>query len=183
MDLFTILPGRELHPKERLALAEQEVRDSNLLRDPEEIRVYEPLLRHKINNRERIDLETFILTHSDPAVARLQYYTKRVTTGRCRLRKLRYTHGEMSQPYAQSELHRDEDYYGLYWDHTHEVRWCSLPLTCFRSLFPVRTQYALRCQWCAKWQEHRRLCDQEWLEFVQLVKDKHCDSEDSDFAC
>ena len=42
MDLFTILPGRELHPKERLALAQQEVRDYNSLTDPEEIRVYEP---------------------------------------------------------------------------------------------------------------------------------------------
>ena len=168
MDLFTILPGRELHPKERLALAQQEVRDYNSLTDPEEIRVYEPLLRHKINNRERIQLEAFILTHSDPAVARLRYYTYRVRTGRCRPRKYRFTDGEMSQPTAQIEHFRDIDYYGLYWDHTpHDVQWTSTTI----------------CQGCAKWQEHRRLCDQEWLEFVQSVKDKHCDSDDSDFAC
>ena len=182
MDLFTIFPGRELHPKERIALAEQEVRDRNHLIDPEEKREYEHLLRHTISKRERRHLETLILNNSDPAEARRQYYIKRVTTGRCRPRKLRYTDGEMSQPLAQSILHSDEDYYGLYWKHKHEVRW---KLACFRSFLPVRTQYVLRCQGCAKWQEHRRLCDQEWLEFVRLVKDNHSDSDDSEtgFSC
>jgi len=180
MNWYRIFPGRELHPKERIAILEQEVRDRNFLGGSGEEREYEPLLRHALNTSERKHLETLILENPDPAEARRQYYIKRVTTGRCRRRKLRYTDPVMSQPRAQSILHNDEDYYGLYWRHKHEVQW---KLTCFLSLFPVRTQYIQKCQGCAKWQEHRRLCDQEWLEFVRQVKDKHSDSEDSGFAC
>ena len=136
--------------------------------DPAEIRVYEPLLRREICLREREELEAEILRNSDPAKARFWHYTDLCKKERCRVRKQRFTDGEMSQPHAQNQLHIDQVYYGVYWKHTHEIR---SPVW-----FPgnrVYNFYSLRCPGCVRWEEHRKLCDQEWLEFVRQVKAKH----------
>ena len=72
----------------------------------------------------------------------------------------------MSQPLAQNQLHIDQHYYGAYPEHEHV--------------------YPGKCAGCIRWEEHRKLCDKEWLEFVRQVKAKHAKTLEEDelgFPC